>query len=241
MSNILTFSGIKKYCSEAFDGMSKARKYGSISGIIAILIVPFLDMASLIFKASEVTTDPLSITATNIALKLIMGLFLFGIVQLIAKWQRFEKIADSIPSHLTGIGILGTFVGIFIGLYKFDVNNLGSSVPLLLEGMKVAFSTSIAGLVASTSLKLAHTFIISIFIGDDSRDSEEDNRLNPANAMGNVNISDIGLIMAMEDAEFNELIERFKKLRKVENEIIWEFIAKNSYTAGSYKDWNGRF
>jgi DNA repair ATPase RecN len=58
-------------------------------------------------------------------------------------------IYDSIPSIFTTLGILGTFVGIYFGLQKFDVNNITESIPSLLEGLKTAFSTSIVGIVLS--------------------------------------------------------------------------------------------
>lgn len=60
---------------------------------------------------------------------------------------------SSMSGLTTTLGILGTFVGIFIGLIGFDVNNLPASVPQLLEGLKTAFLTSIAGMVASLILK----------------------------------------------------------------------------------------
>lgn len=60
---------------------------------------------------------------------------------------------SSMSGLTTTLGILGTFVGIFIGLIEFDVNNIAASVPQLLEGLKTAFLTSIAGMVASLILK----------------------------------------------------------------------------------------
>lgn len=56
---------------------------------------------------------------------------------------------DSIPSVFTTLGILGTFSGIYIGLLDFDVNNIDSSIPKLLEGLKTAFLTSILGIMLS--------------------------------------------------------------------------------------------
>lgn len=56
---------------------------------------------------------------------------------------------NSIPSIFTTLGVLGTFVGIFFGLQKFDVNNINESIPTLLEGMKTAFLTSIIGIILS--------------------------------------------------------------------------------------------
>lgn len=46
----------------------------------------------------------------------------------------------------TGFGILGTFVGIVVGLINFDVTNIEQSVPGLLDGLRFAFITSIVGM-----------------------------------------------------------------------------------------------
>lgn len=47
------------------------------------------------------------------------------------------------------MGMFGTFLGIFIGLMEFDTVNIENSLPVLLNGLKIAFLTSIAGLVFS--------------------------------------------------------------------------------------------
>ncbi|MGP1580784.1 MAG: hypothetical protein ACTTH5_07175 [Wolinella sp.] len=49
-------------------------------------------------------------------------------------------------SIIMSTGVLGTFVGIFVGLLDFDTLKIEESVPLLLEGLKVAFYTSIVGM-----------------------------------------------------------------------------------------------
>ena len=58
-----------------------------------------------------------------------------------------------VPALLTSIGITGTFVGITIGLSQFsmagDSKALLASAAELLEGMKTAFYTSLAGLSTS--------------------------------------------------------------------------------------------
>lgn len=51
-------------------------------------------------------------------------------------------------------GITGTFFGIFVGLLNFDTNNIEGSVPLLLNGLKTAFITSLAGLFANLIVKV---------------------------------------------------------------------------------------
>lgn len=51
-----------------------------------------------------------------------------------------------VGSELVSLGVLGTFIGVFIGLYQFDFNAIEASMPGLLEGLKTAFVTSIIGL-----------------------------------------------------------------------------------------------
>ncbi|MDR0711618.1 MAG: MotA/TolQ/ExbB proton channel family protein [Prevotellaceae bacterium] len=68
--------------------------------------------------------------------------------------KRVQGI-NAMASTATSLGILGTFVGIFIGLMRFDVGNIQESVPELLGGLKTAFLTSIAGLTSSLVLKSA--------------------------------------------------------------------------------------
>lgn len=55
-------------------------------------------------------------------------------------------------SIIVSIGVLGTFIGIALGLWEFDTSNIDTSVPNLLEGLKLAFATSIAGMFISISL-----------------------------------------------------------------------------------------
>ena len=73
--------------------------------------------------------------------------------------DRPSLIASASPALLTTIGVLGTFVGIFIGLVNFDVGNIDKSVPLLLEGMKVAFVTSILGMGSAVFLRVTYAAV----------------------------------------------------------------------------------
>jgi hypothetical protein len=52
------------------------------------------------------------------------------------------------------LGILGTFLGIVIGLLEFDVRDIQGSIPQLLSGLKYAFTTSICGMISSIVIKL---------------------------------------------------------------------------------------
>ena len=82
----------------------------------------------------------------------------FAVLMLVAVlW--FRKIrhqqVNAIASIVTVIGVLGTFAGIAWGLLNFDTQNIEASVPLLLEGLKFAFLTSIMGIAGSICLKLS--------------------------------------------------------------------------------------
>lgn len=64
-------------------------------------------------------------------------------------WKDFKSYKNShkdYKSVIVSTGVLGTFIGIFIGLLGFDSANVSSSVPRLLDGLKTAFITSIVGM-----------------------------------------------------------------------------------------------
>jgi biopolymer transport protein ExbB/TolQ len=61
--------------------------------------------------------------------------------------------------EIVGLGILGTFWGIFVGLQDFDPAQIQSSIPSLLDGLKTAFLTSISGMSISMVLTVAQAMI----------------------------------------------------------------------------------
>ncbi|KAF0128474.1 MAG: hypothetical protein FD155_3216 [Bacteroidetes bacterium] len=89
---------------------------------------------------------------TIVIYSLIIGWALFSIYYIYRLWTLKKVIAyiyESIPTVFTTLGVLGTFVGIYFGLQKFNVEKITESIPPLLDGMKTAFSTSIWGIVLS--------------------------------------------------------------------------------------------
>lgn len=63
-----------------------------------------------------------------------------------------SQLAELIPSLLTSLGILGTFIGLMEGLTSVnfsDAQGTMDSIPLLLTGMRFAFATSVAGIACS--------------------------------------------------------------------------------------------
>lgn len=57
-------------------------------------------------------------------------------------------------SQIVSVGVLGTFVGIFIGLQNFDPQDIINSVNDILTGLKTAFFTSIVGMSIATLLSI---------------------------------------------------------------------------------------
>nr|MBR4280419.1 MotA/TolQ/ExbB proton channel family protein [Clostridia bacterium] len=61
-------------------------------------------------------------------------------------------LAELIPSLLTSLGILGTFMGMVRGLGGLDFSDsdaIMEGIPVLLDGMRFAFGTSVAGVSCS--------------------------------------------------------------------------------------------
>lgn len=61
-------------------------------------------------------------------------------------------LLDSASGTLVGLGLLGTFLGLTVGIANFksdDAQQIQSSIQLLLGGMGTAFATSLAGMGAS--------------------------------------------------------------------------------------------
>jgi len=59
-----------------------------------------------------------------------------------------------LKSQIVSIGVLGTFVGIFIGLQGFNPEDIMNSVNDILAGLKTAFFTSIVGMSVATILSI---------------------------------------------------------------------------------------
>lgn len=71
---------------------------------------------------------------------------------------------SGIAGTLTGLGILGTFLGLSMGLGAFsgdDIFTISDNVGSLLSGMKVAFHTSVYGILFSLVFNIAYRSIMS--------------------------------------------------------------------------------
>jgi len=71
---------------------------------------------------------------------------------------------SAISGTMTGLGILGTFIGLSMGLGSFngnDIYTISENIGPLLEGMKVAFHTSVYGIFFSLIFTFVYRGIMS--------------------------------------------------------------------------------
>lgn len=96
---------------------------------------------------------------TDVFLLILLLVFVLACVMgLRAKHAEFIHYA---PTLMTSIGILGTFVGIVLGLFHFDTDQIDQSIPTLLEGLKTAFITSVAGMSSAMLFSLIDSLWLS--------------------------------------------------------------------------------
>ena len=103
-------------------------------------------MSNFLNIPSEFLTIPNAVTAF-----FILWIFYIGLTNLVKPLSNFKAV--NIPNYLISLGILGTFAGIFWGLMHFDVNDIQSSVPSLIGGMKFAFGSSVTGMIFALLIK----------------------------------------------------------------------------------------
>ena len=68
-----------------------------------------------------------------------------------------------IPGAMTGLGLLGTFVGLALGLQNFNTGSsaeIANSIAPLMSGIKVAFHTSIFGMILSLVFNFVYKGIL---------------------------------------------------------------------------------
>ena len=88
---------------------------------------------------SEIVLNPINIV-------FIVMIFILGVIDQVTK--------KDLKSQIVSLGVLGTFVGIFIGLQNFNPQDIMNSVNEILVGLKTAFFTSIVGMSVATALSI---------------------------------------------------------------------------------------
>lgn len=89
---------------------------------------------------------------TEIFFWLILSILIISCA--LRKSGKGSSFVNYTPALLTSLGILGTFVGIVVGLLDFNSTDIDGSIGNLLEGLKTAFITSLVGMSASIVFKI---------------------------------------------------------------------------------------
>jgi len=102
-----------------------------------------------------------SVTPPNIIFTILI--FTLLIMDLV-----FKK---DLKGQIVSVGVLGTFVGIFIGLQDFDPSSMKNSVHSILIGLKTAFATSILGMSVAIFLSIYQKIMDRV--SSDSKSEDE--------------------------------------------------------------------
>ncbi|WOX06842.1 hypothetical protein [Microbulbifer pacificus] len=86
-------------------------------------------------------------------------LVVFALALVARVLSRAEEFVDQAPGLLTSLGILGTFTGVIIGLFEFQLADIDNSIATLLDGLKTAFITSVCGIGLSVVLRALTRFV----------------------------------------------------------------------------------
>lgn len=111
-----------------------------------------------------------SLPVSDIIIYLIMIVIVFFKVIKYNKLDNKEK-RNFYINLLPILGVIGTFLGICLGLANFDSNEIESSVPQLLQGLKTAFWTSFIGTSWAVFLNIRYS-------SKDREDNEEDDEVS---------------------------------------------------------------
>lgn len=81
--------------------------------------------------------------------------------------KTWQSVMHQVPGTLTGLGILGTFIGLIFGIHGIQFESMETaitSIQKLLSGIEVAFYTSIAGVILSILFNMLYKVIWNMTI-----------------------------------------------------------------------------
>lgn len=143
----------------------------------------------------EIFGKPIDTTTFVLLLLALVSMFYFAVKEY--RNRQAGGHADY-KALIVSIGVLGTFIGIFIGLWQFDTANIANSVPALLEGLKLAFATSILGMLVSVVLASLEKADSASFMDEAATLASISGKLDAVPAIA---------------AETKEIVEQLKKFR----------------------------
>ena len=186
--------------------------------------------------------------------EIIISLFILFLPLILR--NRFSK--NQLGGLALAAGITGTFFGIFLGLWEFDTNDIEGSVPNLLNGLKTAFMTSLAGLLANLIVKIFPGFYLieetieSDDIGEELVKSmnsmaEENKKISSEISSLSKAISsdkDTSLVTQLQKIRTTNS-DGFEEMKKSFNEFAEKVVADNTQSlidalTGVMKDFNAK-
>jgi len=114
----------------------------------------------------EALTNPINLI-------IVSSILILAIIDLFLK--------KDLKSQIVSLGVLGTFIGIFMGLQDFNPSDMKHSIDTILIGLKTAFFTSIAGMGTALFLSIFQKLFNRDMDDSDNQDkllAEISNKLN---------------------------------------------------------------
>lgn len=81
----------------------------------------------------------------------------------------WQGVVLQIPGMLTGLGLLGTFVGLITGISSVQISSVDAtldSIETLFTGIRVAFYTSISGVILSILFNILYRILWNVILRD---------------------------------------------------------------------------
>lgn len=81
--------------------------------------------------------------------------------------RSWQNVVNQVPGTMTALGLLGTFLGLIVGISSISfssVNATISSIETVLQGIDVAFYTSIVGVIFSILFNLCHKLLWNLLV-----------------------------------------------------------------------------
>lgn len=122
--------------------------------------------------------------------------------------QIKKGLVGSIPGVMTGLGILGTFVGLAFGLQNFDTasaETITNSIAPLMDGIKIAFHTSIYGMVFS----LVYNFVYKKNLEDAYRAVDRFLESYHKYVLPKTDNDDLGVMLAVQEKQLKQMERMF--------------------------------
>lgn len=148
------------------------------------------------------------------------------------------NLCDLIPGAMTGLGILGTFMGLIAGITGFSTDsseNIAIGINSLLGGMNTAFMTSIVGVIASLLFSFIHkplysfcvremeNYIVIFHMADLDKSSKKlENQLliHEKNQTKMLQSFSGVIAKSISDAMKAELIPAFREMKKITEDFV---------------------